>query len=101
MTQDFEYEDICLCDADVSSDGSRLIVSVSDENKEYRAFLETLDGIEFGPIIFDGNEEFGATFLNNDQNHDKIKAAGYSLMLTYPPISISTLLKMAKAEGLI
>jgi len=69
------YED--MIDAEVTEDCSRLVVYAGN-----RAFLKTLDGIEFGMVTFDGHEEDGATFLNNEQNHDKIKAAGYSLMVS-------------------
>lgn len=93
MTEDLEYEGIHLCDAEATKDNSRLIICVNEQNLEYRAFLETLDGIEFGPITFDDNEVFGASFLNNEQNHDKITAAGYSLMISSQPISIGDLLK--------
>ena len=82
-------EQIRLCDAEVTSDHSRLVTYLDEQNQEYRAFLETLDGIEFGIVNFDGNEEFGATFLNNERNHDKIQEAGYSLMLTYPVVAFS------------
>jgi len=74
------FEDIKLIDAEVS--GDRLVTFLDEQDQEYRAFLETLEGIEFGPITFDDNEEFGASFLNSKENSDKIKAAGYSLMIS-------------------
>ncbi len=74
------YEDIRLIDAEAQ--GDRLVICFNEQDQEYRAFLETLEGIEFGPITFDDNEVFGASFLNNEQNNDKIKTAGYSLMIS-------------------
>jgi hypothetical protein len=80
-------EQIRLCDAEATSDHSRLVTYLNEQNQEYRAFLKTLEGIEFGMVNFDGNEEFGVTFLNNERNHDKIQEAGYTLMLTYPVVT--------------
>jgi hypothetical protein len=74
------FEDIKLIDAEVS--GDRLVICFNEQDQEYRAFLETLDGIEFGKITFDEHEEFGASFLNSKENGDKIEAAGYSLMIS-------------------
>jgi len=74
------FEDIKLIDAEVS--GDRLVTFLDEQDQEYRAFLETLEGIEFGPITFDDNELFGASFLNSKENGDKIEAAGYSLMIS-------------------
>ncbi len=74
------FEDIKLIDAEVS--GNRLVTFLDEQDQEYRAFLETLDGIEFGKITFDEHEEFGASFLNSKENGDKIEAAGYSLMIS-------------------
>ena len=79
MPQDSD-EDIRLIDAEAQ--GNRLVTFLDEQDQEYRAFLETLDGIEFGQVTFDEHEEFGASFLNNEQNHDKIEAAGYSLMIS-------------------
>jgi len=98
MTQDIMDEQIRMCDAEVTSDHSRLVVCVNEQNQEYMTFLKTLDGIEFGQVTFDGCEEFGASFLNNMRNHDKFEEAGYGLMLTYPVVALSTLLKMAAAR---
>lgn len=80
------YEDIRLIDAEAQ--GDRLVTFLDEQHfneqdvYEYRDFLATLEGIEFGPITFDDNEVFGASFLNNEQNSDKIEAAGYSLMVS-------------------
>jgi hypothetical protein len=80
------FEDIRLIDAEVS--GNRLVTYLDEQHfndldvNEFRDLLATLDGIEFGQVTFDGHEEFGASFLNNEQNHDKIEAAGYSLMVS-------------------
>mgnify|MGYP000946294717 FL=1 len=80
------YEDIRLIDAEAQ--GDRLVTFLDEQRfneldvNEFRDFLATLEGIEFGPITFDDNEVFGASFLNNEQNSDKIEAAGYSLMVS-------------------
>jgi hypothetical protein len=74
------FEDIKLIDAEVS--GDRLVICFNEQDQEYRAFLETLEGIEFGPITFDDNEVFGASFLYSSENSEKIKEAGYSLMIS-------------------
>ena len=80
------YEDIRLIDAEAQ--GDRLVTFLDEQRfneldvYEFRDFLATLEGIEFGPITFDDNEVFGASFLNNEQNSDKIEAAGYSLMVS-------------------
>jgi len=80
------YEDIRLIDAEAQ--GDRLVTFLDEQHfneqdvYEFRDFLATLEGIEFGPITFDDNEVFGASFLNNEQNSDKIEAAGYSLMVS-------------------
>ena len=79
MPQDSD-EDIRLIDAEAQ--GNRLVTFLDEQDQEYRAFLETLDGIEFGKITFDEHEEFGASFLNSKENGDKIEAAGYSLMIS-------------------
>jgi hypothetical protein len=79
MPQDSD-EDIRLIDAEVS--GDRLVTFLDEQDQEYRAFLETLDGIEFGPITFDDNEVFGASFSYSSENSEKIKEAGYSLMIS-------------------
>jgi hypothetical protein len=79
MPQDSD-EDIRLIDAEAQ--GNRLVTFLDEQDQEYRAFLETLDGIEFGQVTFDEHEEFGASFLNSKENSDKIEAAGYSLMIS-------------------
>ncbi|MDQ1251364.1 MAG: hypothetical protein QG646_437 [Euryarchaeota archaeon] len=86
------YENIC--DAEETSDRSRLVVLLNEQNPnlEYMEFLKTLEGIEFGPVTFDGNDEFGASFLNTQLNHDKFEEAGYPLMIS-GTISISEFLK--------
>ncbi len=89
------FEDIRLIDAEVS--GDRLVTFLDEQRfneldvYEFRDFLATLDGIEFGPITFDDNEVFGASFLYNSENSEKIKEAGYSLMIS-SKISVKDLL---------
>lgn len=89
------FENIKLIDAEAQ--GNRLVTFLDEQHfneqdvNEYRDFLATLDGIEFGPMTFDDNEVFGASFLDNKQNNDKIKEAGYSLMIS-SKISIQELL---------
>ena len=89
------YEDIRLIDAEAQ--GDRLVTFLDEQHfneqdvYEFRDFLATLEGIEFGPITFDDNEVFGASFLYNSENSEKIKEAGYSLMIS-SKISVKDLL---------
>ncbi len=79
---------LCIKVLDAEVSGDRLVTFLDEQRfnesniYEFRNFLETLDGIEFGQVTFDEHEEFGASFLNSKENSDKIEAAGYSLMIS-------------------
>lgn len=95
MTQELMYE-IRFFDVEVTSDHSRLVTRVNKHDQEYRAFLETLEGIEFGPITFNSHEEFGATFSHSVENREKIETAGYTLMISNQPEPIEKFITVAR-----
>ena len=81
------FEDIRLIDAEVS--GNRLVTYLDEQHFNalnadgFRDLLATLDGIEFFPITYDGNDAFGASFLCSDENSEKIENAGYILRIFF------------------
>ena len=71
------------------ANGVRLVTSLDEQHfralnvYEFRDFLATLDGIEFFPITYDGNDAFGASFLYSKENSEKIENAGYILRIFF------------------
>lgn len=50
---------------------------------KFKNLLATLDGIEFGPITFDNKKMYGASFIFNDENSEKISNAGFKLRVFF------------------
>ena len=71
------------------ANGVRLVTSLDEQHFNalnadgFRDLLATLDGIEFFPITYDGNDAFGASFLCSDENSEKIENAGYILRIFF------------------